>query len=67
MLNKEKIVRDLVNTFNDRDEFHEAYKDRMKEILKYFTYCLREYLKEEVVDIHEFIDKFVEERFRPQN
>ena len=67
---REKLVRDLVNTFNDRNELHIAYKVKMKEIIKNVLYEFGSYCSEnpdiEPSDIEEWINNFVEERFRPQ-
>lgn len=66
---RERIVRDLINTFNDRDELHEACKSKMKEIITYaiieFTNLIDENPNVNDGDIYEWINKFVEERFRP--
>ena len=62
---REKLVRDLVNTFNDRNELHIAYKVKMKEIIKNVLYEFGSYCSENP-DIEEWINNFVEERFRPQ-
>lgn len=68
-MDKEKLVRNLVNTFNDRDELHEAYKSKMKQIFIDF-YCTLEYFYETDAspsqEILKFIDNYVEERFRPE-
>ena len=67
MKNKEKIVRDLVNTFNERDELHAEYKARMKIILLDFyydsAYADPEFATRE--DLISFIENFVETRFKP--
>lgn len=69
MKNKEKLVRDLVNTFNDRDELHAAYKERMKDILLIFALKLSTYAMERENDSHldmeEFVHNFVETHFKP--
>ncbi len=65
-MDKEKIVRDLMNTFNDRDQLHEAYKQRMKSIFFYFAEMLAKEIEDkEDFDLIKFIDSFVEERFTP--
>lgn len=61
---KEKLVRDLVNTYNDRDELHIAYKERMKSIFFAFFEFMSE--KNENLSLEEWIDSFVEERFKPE-
>ncbi len=67
MKDKEKLVKDLVNTFNDRDELHIVYKEKMKGILESFIYDLGE---EEGIDsekeLKQFISDWVELRFRPE-
>lgn len=67
---REKIVKDLVNTFNDRDELHEAYKSRMKEIILYAMNELGQFYEDnpdiDEIDLVSWIDNFVEERFKPQ-
>jgi hypothetical protein len=70
MKDNEKIVRDLVNTFNDRNELPIASKGKMKQILFQFTDSFIVALNNDKLDtqlsIWEFIDQFVEERFKPQ-
>jgi hypothetical protein len=65
-MNKEKLVRDLVNTFNDRDELHMAYKEKVKQILHNFVEALSGPLQEEEFDMNAFIEEFVESRFKPR-
>jgi len=66
---KEKLVRDLVNTFNDRDELHVAYKQKMKDIIaetiSEFIVFLAESQPDDDQMIADWIDNFVEERFKP--
>jgi len=65
-MDKEKLVRDLVNTFNDRDQLHVAYKEKMKSIFFYFSEALASEVEtKEDFDLMKFIDSFVEERFTP--
>jgi hypothetical protein len=63
-MDKEKIVRDLVNTFNDRDELHIAYKAKLKKILINFALALEEYEEDapskEGISLYEFVDVYVE-------
>ena len=70
MKDKEKIVRDLVNTFNDRDELHEAYKNKMKSIIfnfaDEFILAMAESKITTELLIWEFVDTYVEERFKPE-
>ncbi|MCF1193150.1 hypothetical protein LRR18_16295 [Mangrovimonas sp. AS39] len=66
-MDKEKLVRDLVNSFKDRDELHTTYKKRMKEIISsafinFFNDC-----NNCEVSISEWVDNFVEERFKPSD
>ncbi len=65
-MDKEKLVRDLVNTFNDRDELHIAYKKIIKEILRLFSIELVHIQLDGKLTLQEFINEFVEERFRPE-
>ena len=68
--NKEKLVRDLVNTFNDRDELHEAYKKKMKEMFWDFISAYLDYRCDngyEKMTLKEFIDDYVETRFKPRD
>ena len=69
-MDKEQIVRDLVNTFNDRDELHVAYKIKMKEIITLATIEFINFIKinpnAEDADIFEWINNFVEEKFKPK-
>ncbi len=70
MKDKEKIVRDLVNTFKDRNEIHIAYKEKMKEIL---SHCICEWMQfiteniDNETDVEKWINNFVEERFKPSD
>ena len=68
---KEKLVRELVDTFNDRDELHIAYKVKMKEIILMAICEFIEYLNQDEtkldLDMVKWIDKFVEEKFRKEN
>lgn len=67
MKNREQIVKDLVNTFNDRDALHEAYKEKMKEVI---ATALCEFLiaiaTEPETDAGEWTDEFVETRFKAE-
>jgi hypothetical protein len=67
---KEKLVRDLVNTFNDRDELHKSYKSKMKEIILMSIVEFIEFFKNNEcktnLDVIQWVDKFVEERFRKE-
>lgn len=68
--NKEKLVRDLVNTFNDRDELHMAYKKRMKHILADFIESYMESRTDQdlrELSLTDFIDAYVETRFKPSD
>jgi hypothetical protein len=65
--NKEKIVRDLVSTFNDRDVLHEAYKERMKEIFWNFISAYLEYrsdVNSNHLSLEDFINIYVESCFK---
>jgi hypothetical protein len=65
-MDKEKLVRDLVDTFNDHDQLHVAYKEKMKSIFFYFSEVLASEVEtKEDFDLMKFIDSFVEERFTP--
>lgn len=72
-MDKEKLVRDLVNTFEDRDILHFMYKKKMREILSIFIgEFLGIFLKNQKIENDDFeiylekwIDDFVEERFKP--
>ena len=68
--NKEKLVRDLVNTFNDRDELHEAYKKKMKEIfsdlISVYLEC-RSDAECSKISLTDFIDAYIETRFKPRD
>ncbi len=68
--NKEKIVRDLVNTFNDRDELHKAYKEKMKHIFADFVSAYLECRTDKdcsKISLEDFIDAYVETRFTPSD
>lgn len=62
---KEKLVRDLLGTFNDRDSLHEAYKVKMKQIIGHAIYAFLDYLKDfdesKGLQIEKFVDEFVEQ------
>lgn len=66
----EKIVKDLVNTFNDRDELHIAYKAKMKNIILYAFDEIGKFHEEnpdmDEMDVIKFVNNFVEERFKPE-
>ena len=67
MKNREKLVRDLVNTFNDREELHCAYKKKMEEIIFVAIHKFLTKLEEDGdSELSEWIHEFVEETFRPQ-
>lgn len=59
-MDKEKLVRDLVNTFNDCDELHISYKAELKKILIKFALVLEEYeddvSSEEGSPFYEFVE-----------
>jgi hypothetical protein len=70
--NKKKLVEDLVNTFNDRDELHIAYKKKVKHILfdsiTSFLKDFEDYPHDDIMvsDLNEWISIYVETRFKPQ-
>lgn len=73
MNNKEKLVRDLLSTFDDRNDLHEAYKKKMKEILENFIYSLvqsslgnKKFDKISLYDLREFINLYIENHCRPE-
>lgn len=70
MKDKEKLLKDLVNRFNDRDELHNSYKEKMKSILYNFADAIILAMSEDEIttelSIWEFVEKFVEERFKSQ-
>lgn len=65
--NKKKLVRDLVKAFDDRDHLHQAYKEKIKQMLMEYTESLA-YLPSDCTGemIEEFIDIYVETRFKPE-
>ena len=71
-MDKEKLVRDLVNTFDDRDSLHKAYKERMKNIIEYAIYDFMHFLMKineneiEKSSMKEWIDDWVEKNFKPE-
>jgi hypothetical protein len=79
MKDKEKLVRDLVNTFEDRDVLHNAYIIKMKEIIDcaFREFSLDENYVQKIMSctcikeanalLGEWIDQFVEERFKPED
>jgi hypothetical protein len=64
----EKIVRDILNTFDDHDELHIAYKTKMKEIITYAIIGFVDFIDKnsnvEDADIMEWINNFVEKGFK---
>jgi hypothetical protein len=67
---KEKLVRNLVNTFNDRDELHIAYKKQVKDMLLFAFSSYVSYIDsmiEKDVPLEPWIDKFIEENFKPND
>ena len=68
MGDKEELVRRLVNTFNTREELHESYKRRIKEVLRIAIYQLGEDIEDVPnLDLNEWIEQFVELRFAPKD
>lgn len=66
-MDREKLVRDLINTFNDRNELHIAYKEKMKGIILHAFQCFSEDIENgDLMPLEEWIDNFVEERFKVQ-
>ena len=69
-MDKKKLVEDLVNTFNDRDELHLAYKEKMKEIITYAFLEFGNFANDNPdatgEDVEKWIDYFVEEHFKPE-
>ena|GEM_PF-2728765 len=67
-MNKKKLVEHLVNTFNDRDELHEAYKQKMKDIIAYAFLEFADFANENPnatgEDVEIWIGCFVEEHFK---
>jgi hypothetical protein len=67
-VDRKKIVEDLVNTFNDRDELHEAYKEKMKEIIAYAFLEFADFADSNPnasgEDVEIWIGCFVEEHFK---
>lgn len=66
---RKKLFEDLVNTFNDRDELHKVYKERMKAIISCAFGAFGNYANENPditnENIEKWISDFVEERFKP--
>ncbi len=62
--NKKKLVEDLVNTFNDRDELHIAYKANMSNLiynaLRAFILEAEECEDGAKINIGDWCDQFVE-------
>jgi len=66
-MDKEKIVRDLVNSFDSRSELHQTYKKRLKDMM---MDCIENFLSEYIEkdnfstyeDVEKWIDNFVESR-----
>lgn len=71
--NKEMVVRDLISTFEDRSVLHTEYKKRMKEIILISSSYVLKKIEEHVlangigpseIEIHQFINEFVESSFK---
>jgi hypothetical protein len=65
-MDKEKLIRDFVEGFDDQTELHAVYKEKMKEILtSFFCYLLIELRDKdiEVPSIMKLIHHFVEDHF----
>lgn len=64
---KEKIVRDLINSFEDRDDLHQAYKEKMKKLIHNAleTFCdfLDKSSPDEDMILSKWVNDYVEERF----
>jgi len=70
--NKKKIIKDLMSTFEDRSALHEAYKEKMKDIIlisvSYVLVKVEEYIFAHgkvpcEIEIYKFISEFVESHF----
>lgn len=70
--NKKRIVRDLTYTFEDRNELHATYKQRMKDIIlisisyvlgKIEEHALAHDSELSEIEIYQFIHEFVENNF----
>jgi hypothetical protein len=69
---KERIVRDLMSTFEDRNELHAEYKQRMKDIILIsISYVLGKIEEHALandgvpseIEICQFVNEFVENHF----
>lgn len=60
---KKKIIEDLVNSMEGRNDLHELYKIKMKNILMHFS-CSVAQLDDDLSqdEFIKYIDKYVEER-----
>jgi hypothetical protein len=65
-VDKEKIVRDLVGSFDSRDSLHLAYKAALKKLIYEAFFYLSEHMEEDSSknDLMEFISDFVESTCR---
>jgi len=63
-----QLIEDLVNTFQDREAVHKAYKSKMKEIISYTLMVFFEFMhnnpKSEPGDVLEWVNNFVEKTFK---
>ena len=69
---KEKLVRDLVDTYEDGNERHQAYKKMMKNIITIAIGDFFDFLDEHQDNLdlsqeqlNKWVSNFVEDRFKP--
>jgi hypothetical protein len=70
MKNKKQIVEDLVNTFNDRDHLHTAYKKKLSSIIYLAIQSFLEHAENfsdgSEINVGDWCDQFVERTCRKQ-
>lgn len=69
---KEKLVKDLVNTYEDGNERHQAYKKMMKNIIAIAIADFFDFLDENPDNLifsqeqlNKWVSNFVEDKFKP--
>ena len=64
-MDKEKLVKDLIDTFKDDAEIHLAYKDRMRQLIADALISLgKDATEKPDLNLIEWIQNFVDNRFK---
>ncbi len=71
-MDRELLVRQLVDSFDSRSDLHKAYKGKVKRMM---MDCIQEFLNEYIEkdnfstyeDLEKWVENFVETRFKPKD